>query len=384
MNEKEYFEKSQEKNLPSRCPILDYCMRRAYSLYFFGEFKGGENQNILKILQRHNLLKNDFEEKAIELSGEVPEILFLDDYKTYENQCPEVNLFDTTYAFRFAIGKASTSGVWNSDSLGNNKFKNLKSRHYSECSEFSKTQFEKPFVKRKMTPKRKNPTYRQKVRLLQESKNQCAFCDFSDAGRIQFHHIDENPANTILENLISVCPNCHSLIGEKAITEKEVLNKKQHLKSNFKSEKNKENTNIKISKSTLNNPVVGNNNIININVKKQAEKKIIQKYPDGSIGQNVLMYGYSKYLADKYADYKTFELKNKGQKFNYASFYGKVKKDFKAGGFFHIPETRFLDLTTYLQSRIDRTILAKVNKSKGILKNYTSYPEYELENIQKK
>ncbi len=382
MNEKEYFKKSQEKNLPARCPILDYCTRRAYSLYFFGEFKGGESQSVIKILQKHNLLKNDFDEKAIELSGEVPEVLFLDDYKTYENHCPEVNLFDTTYGFRFAIGTASTSGVWNIDKSRNNKFKNLKSRHYSECSEFSKVLFEKPLVKRNMTLKRKNPTYRQKVRLLQESMNQCSFCDFSDAGRIQFHHIDENPANTILENLISVCPNCHSLIGEKAIAEDEVLNKKQELKSNLKLEKKKEITNIKISKSTLNNPIVGNNNVININVKKQTGKKIVQKYPEGSIGQDVLMYGYSKYLADQYAHYKNFELKSKGQKFNYASFYGKVKKDFKAGGFFHIPQTRFLDLTIYLQSRINRTILAKVNKSKGILKNYTSFSAYELENTR--
>ena len=239
MKEKEYFEKSQEKNLPSRCPILDYCTRRAYTLYFFGEFKGGQNQSIIKILQRHNLLKEDFKEKAVELSGEVPEVLFLDDYKSYENQCPEVNLFDTTYAFKHATGLASSNGVWSIDSYNQNKFKNLKSKHYSECAEFSKTLFEKPFAKKNIKTKRKNPTYRQKVRLLQESKNRCSFCDFSDAGRIQFHHIDENSSNTILENLISVCPNCHSHIGEKEITKKEVLARKQALKIEFKS-KNKD------------------------------------------------------------------------------------------------------------------------------------------------
>lgn len=380
MNEKEYFEKSREKNLPSRCPILDYCTRRAYSIYFFGGFNGGQNQSVVKILQDHYLLKEDFDKNAVELSGEAPEVLFLDDYKTYENHYPEVNLFDTTYGFKYALGTASVSGVWDIDRMNNNKFKNLKNRHYSECAEFSKIHYNKKQFKINMTEKRKNPTYRQKVRLLQESENKCAFCDFSDAGRIQFHHIDENPSNTMLDNLISVCPNCHSYIGEKAITEAIVINKKNQLKLNFKMEKKKDNAEYIITKSTLNYPVLGNNNVININVKKQVNKNTTQKYPDGSIGQDVIMYGYSKYLADKYSEFKNYELKKNGQSFNYASFYGKVKKDFKSGGFFQTPQTRFPDLVNYLQQKIDRTILSKINKSKGILRNYASLEEYIKEN----
>ncbi len=229
-----------------------------------------------------------------------------------------------------------------------------------------------------MKNQRKNPTYRQKVRLLQESDNQCAFCDFVDSGRIQFHHIDEDPSNTILKNLISVCPNCHSSIGEGIITKQSVESRKKELENNYK--KLQKLASVNFTKSTLNNPVIGNNNSVTINVKKQTTKKTVNKYPDGSIGQNVLMYGYSKYLADRYAKYKEYDLKQKGQKFNYPSFYGKVKKDFRAGGFFHIPQTRFLDLVDYLQNRIDRTVLAKINRSKGIDKNYVSLEEYKTEN----
>ena len=152
-----------------------------------------------------------------------------------------------------------------------------------------------------------NPTYRQKVRLLQETTNSCAFCDFDDAGRIQFHHIDENPSNTTLENLIAVCPNCHSSIGEGLITMEKVLKKKRELEQNFKDMKKEKAFEINIENSTLNNPVVGNNNKITINVKKQTTKKTVNKYPDNSIGQDVLMYGYSKYLADQYAEFRNYD-----------------------------------------------------------------------------
>ncbi|WP_281309751.1 HNH endonuclease signature motif containing protein [Flavobacterium flavigenum] len=376
MNQKEYFKISEQKKLPARCPILQYCTRRAYTIYFFNDLSGGETKSIVEILQKEDLLISDFTDKSIKIIGEMPSYINGRHYKVYENFCPEINLFDPI-GFRYSRKTASSSGEW--DDLRKVKFKNLDYKHYSECSEFSKIQFERNINRRNMADKRKNPTYRQKVRLLQESKNKCAFCAFSDAGRIQFHHIDENSANTILENLISVCPNCHSLIGEKAITEKEVLIKKENLKNDYLLSLKEYKSSIEISNSTLNTPILGNNNVVNLTI-KSAQKKIIQKYPEGSIGQNVIMYGYSKYLADRYSEFKNFELKSKGQVFNYASFYGKVKKDFKSGGFFHIPQTRFLELTSYLQRNIDRTVLAKINKSKGVTRNYISLEDYQSEN----
>lgn len=141
-----------------------------------------------------------------------------------------------------------------------------------------------------------------------------------------------------------------------------------------------DNTNFTVNAETVNNPVLGNNNTVNITVKKQVTKKVVEKYPEGSIGRDVLMYGYAKYLADRYVEFKNYDLKQKGEEFKYAMLYGKVKKDFKAGGFFHIPQSRFEELVSYLQTRIDRTVLAKINKSKGVLNNYTSFEEYKTEN----
>ena len=43
-------------------------------------------------------------------------------------------------------------------------------------------------------------------KVLAEFNHRCARCG---ADRPQIHHIDENPSNNDLENLIPLCPNCH-------------------------------------------------------------------------------------------------------------------------------------------------------------------------------
>lgn len=82
--------------------------------------------------------------------------------------------------------------------------------------------------------KRKNPNYKLKIKLLQEVRLKCPFCDFSDASKLEHHHIDRNPSNTVFENLISVCPNCHSKIEAGEISNEQVLKTKTILNTNSK------------------------------------------------------------------------------------------------------------------------------------------------------
>ena len=42
--------------------------------------------------------------------------------------------------------------------------------------------------------------------ILKEWNHRCAICGYY---RPQIHHIDEDPSNNVLENLIPLCPNCH-------------------------------------------------------------------------------------------------------------------------------------------------------------------------------
>lgn len=85
-----------------------------------------------------------------------------------------------------------------------------------------------------MAKKRINPSYKTKVQLLQEVHFRCPFCFLTDSSILEHHHIDGNPSNTQIENLISVCPNCHTKIESGLITNDKVLATKSQLSSQTK------------------------------------------------------------------------------------------------------------------------------------------------------
>ncbi len=77
-------------------------------------------------------------------------------------------------------------------------------------------------MERKVRQKIKQLT---KVRsLLQKEVNSsCPFCNNQDVGHFQIHHIDENPSNNEMSNLILLCPTCHSKITKGDISKQEVI-----------------------------------------------------------------------------------------------------------------------------------------------------------------
>lgn len=66
--------------------------------------------------------------------------------------------------------------------------------------------------------------------LQQEINSLCPFCNNTDVGHFQIHHIDENPQNNQFSNLILICPICHSKITKGEILYNFVVEKKNTLK----------------------------------------------------------------------------------------------------------------------------------------------------------
>jgi hypothetical protein len=64
--------------------------------------------------------------------------------------------------------------------------------------------------------------------LQQQINSKCPFCGNTDVGHFEIHHIDENPNNHKIENLLLLCPICHSKITKKDILIDEVLKVKQN------------------------------------------------------------------------------------------------------------------------------------------------------------
>ncbi|SOE21233.1 hypothetical protein SAMN06298216_1704 [Spirosomataceae bacterium TFI 002] len=60
----------------------------------------------------------------------------------------------------------------------------------------------------------------------------CPFCESIEGELLEFHHIDEDPSNTVFENLLAVCSNCHTKIGAGLIPKEVVENTKLELSKN--------------------------------------------------------------------------------------------------------------------------------------------------------
>lgn len=65
--------------------------------------------------------------------------------------------------------------------------------------------------------------------LQQEINSKCPNCENKDVGHFEIHHIDENPNNNSMDNLILLCPICHSKITKGDIQIDEVKKWKNNL-----------------------------------------------------------------------------------------------------------------------------------------------------------
>ncbi|WP_413512863.1 HNH endonuclease [Myroides odoratus] len=222
---------------------------------------------------------------------------------------------------------------------------------------------------------RKNPNHKLKARLLQEVNSNCSFCDFSDAGLLEFHHIDNDNSNTIFENLIAVCPTCHTKITYNEISQQEVIETKRNLiiENMEKNNKQASTNSFNINSENINNSVFGNNNNVTVNVKKQVVKK--NKYVEGELGYDTLKANYVSHLINRYNDYKTNEVGKENMKFGI--FQASLKKHFKIGTtrtLNHLPVEKFDELVIVIQRRINATTFAK--KMGKEHKNFSTFDEY--------
>lgn len=68
-----------------------------------------------------------------------------------------------------------------------------------------------------------------KALLQKEISSKCPFCPSEDVDHFQIHHIDENKMNNQYDNLLMLCPTCHSKITKKNISFEQVISVKQKL-----------------------------------------------------------------------------------------------------------------------------------------------------------
>jgi hypothetical protein len=108
----------------------------------------------------------------------------------------------------------------------------------------------------------------------------------------------------------------------------------------------------------------------NVVIKTQKTRtKIIP--PPGSVASSLPHRNYIKHLIDRYQD---FASKQPGRQFSYPAFYASIKRRYGTT-WEYISLKQFDDFVSFLQERVDRTMLGGINHGKGI-PNYSTFAEY--------
>jgi hypothetical protein len=222
-----------------------------------------------------------------------------------------------------------------------------------------------------MTKKTSIPAKTKKL-IFQEAHSRCPFCGESDVNVLEIHHITERADGGSDEpsNLILACSNCHSKITSGAISKGKVMETKERLlSSNHPPRADRMPSNIINVSGGQHSGVIANV----VNLKTSAKRSPKLSHPQGSIGSDLLLRNYIKYLIDRYNEFKKAD--RSVPNFSYAVIYRAIHSQFKAKWDF-IPIERFADLASFLRNRIDRTILGKVQKSRGH-RNHESFEEFQ-------
>jgi len=212
-------------------------------------------------------------------------------------------------------------------------------------------------------------------RAFQQAASVCGFCPEHEIASLQIHHIDSDPSNNVLENLLVVCATCHTKITGGVISEADVRTKKREIEWRHGLRTIHPPTaavNVSITSSNFHGDIAQNL------TKIVAPSKPRIAHPPGSLGADLRKKGYVDYLLARYFQYRKADASYGSRRpFSHAEIHRTIQSEFGHKTFF-MPVEFFERLVQFLQSRINRTILGRNNSSKHV-PNYHSYEEHLLQ-----
>jgi len=117
--------------------------------------------------------------------------------------------------------------------------------------------------------------------------------------------------------------------------------------------------------------------IVANNVNLSGTKSQRMHYPAGSVGANLHKYNYLADLISQYFEFRKADSSydsGHARRFHPAELHRSIRSKFKAKTYF-VPEELWEKECLYVKQRIDKTILGKNNKARGI-RNYESFEEF--------
>jgi hypothetical protein len=227
-------------------------------------------------------------------------------------------------------------------------------------------------------PNTKDIPARTKKLVIQEAGGNCGFCGESEVATLEFHHIHGKnmPDPHAPENLIYVCRNCHGKITAGQISEADVDLQKRILKYQGNSgRKVADSAHIVNVTGSINTGTIANE----VHFHGKTNRRTTIPPLADSIGGDTIKRNYLKHLIDRYHEFAKAE---KGESYLYPVFYQAIKRRYGAK-WDMIPLHLFEDVYSYVQDRIDKTVLGR-NRKAGGQSNYSVFSEYCKKYVNRK
>lgn len=191
--------------------------------------------------------------------------------------------------------------------------------------------------------------------------------------------MDEDPSNSVLENLILLCSNCHSKV-DSIFSESDIRYWKRMASSGHlpPPEGPKPRGKAAPSLSMRDNHGVAGAHVTIERLTVKQERKGKSGPVAGTIGADADMRTYADYLVKRYIDWRKKGIKGGKDKRNFApgSAHSILGKGFGSpSSVFLIPQNRFEDWFRQAQSKIDGTVWGKINQHR----NYRSWEDHLAE-----
>ncbi len=195
----------------------------------------------------------------------------------------------------------------------------------------------------------------------------------------ELHHIDEDPSNSVLENLVVLCSNCHSMVGS-IFSEAHIRYWKRMASSGHLPPQDGPKPKGKASPSLSmrdNYGVAGANvNIEKMTVKQERKGKSAPV--PGTVGTDADMRTYADYLVKRYIEWRKKGISSGRDKRRFApgSAHSILAEGFGSpSSVFLIQQNRFQDWFRQAQNKIDGTIWGRNNQHR----NYHTWEEHLAE-----
>lgn len=214
-----------------------------------------------------------------------------------------------------------------------------------------------------------------KTAVFQEALATCPFCGLQKVGSLQVHHIDSNPENDLLENLIAICASCHEQVTKGLLSESDVRTKKRMLLFGVHPFAKPSNGNAVTVAHTINSGIIANKVVVQKGGKKE------QIILPGSIGSEPRKYNYVEYLVKRLTKFRQAG-ESYGQKRSGKIHDGGTRKilENELGGLpKDLPAEDFETVVAVIQGKIDATALGRNRKSRG----QSNYHSFEAHGLQK-